>query len=201
MLFLPLNVKLWVRSYTASKGTFKYQEEAVSDLERVELFCEQLKKCDLETWTKQNWPDKFPGQNICSAWEASMNTLFLWKLSKKLLKYFILRQSKYFASLKWIASSQMQYNKGKWHFPSDQNKTLGEMLPFHKNEMFLLSPSAERNQILSSTRSNFLGLVGFFEWNLIAIDLDSCHGQSSGDLENEEGQPVLQELQIASDST
>ena len=84
---------------------------------------------------------------------------FHWKL----LKHFILRQSKYFASIRQNVSFQMQYNKGKWHFPSDWNKTLGGMLPFHKNEMFLLSPSAERNQIFSSQDALLDGL-SWFVW-------------------------------------
>lgn len=135
--------------------------------------------------------DKIPAQHE----GLSKSTFFLWQPSEKLLKCFILRQSKYFASIEWIASFQLQYNKGKWRFLSDQNKALGGMLPLHKNEMFLLSPSTERKQIFRSTRSTFLGcLFFFFRWNLIATDLKIWHGQGSGDLENEEGQPLLQEL-------
>ena len=88
---------------------------------------------------------------------------FVETFSEKLLRHFILRQSKYFASKRWIASFQMQYNKSKWHFPSVRNKTLGRMLPFYKNEMFLLSLSAERNQVFSSQDALLEGL-SWYVW-------------------------------------
>lgn len=87
---------------------------------------------------------------------------FVETFSEKLLKHFILKQSKYFASIRQIASFQMQYNKGKWHFPWDRNKTLRGMLSFHKNEMFLLSLSAERNQIFIS--QDVLVLLDGLSW-------------------------------------
>lgn len=121
------------------------------------------KRPDLEVRAEQNRPDRRVSLDKTGwgmrGWQEHVPSVETF--TGKLLKHFILRQAKYFASMRQIASFQMQYNKSKWRFPSDRNKTLGGTLPFHKNKMFLLSSSAERNQIFSSQDALLDGLPRF----------------------------------------